>query len=423
MLTEQQCRSAKGREKPYKLADEKGLYLYVTPTGYRSWRYKYRFAKKEKRLIFGAYPEVSLKEARDERDDCRQALRAGIDPAAAKRARTAQNEADAGNSFEVLATRWHENMTPTWAPKYAREVIDSLKAEVFPTLGSRPIRSITAPDVLEVLSKVQKRGAIEAAHRVRGRISAVFGTAIAAGLADSDPAAAIAKALRPIKKGNQPALIRLEQARDFLRAVEAIPAHPLTKLASRLLAITAVRPGVIRFTPLQDEFEALDDPDKALWRIPPERMKLRVDEKELDVFELLVPLPPQAIDVITTAQTFLRNRGKYLFPSTRHAHRPMSENALSYYYTRLPGYRSRHVPHGWRSSFSTIMNERAVILERAGDRPIIDLMLAHRQSGVEPIYNRSAYMPRRRQLACEWADLLLEGFEPAVSLLEGPRRS
>lgn len=418
MLTDQRCRAAKARDKPYKLADSMGLHLYVSTTGHRSWRMKYRFGGKERRLVFGAYPEVSLKEARDLRDEARRLLRRGEDPGAARKAATAAS--GSAVTLETIARQWHANQSTLWTKKHAAAVLDSLVDEVFPTLGSKPIGAITPPQIRELLEKIQARGAVETAHRIRGRLSAIHDMAIAAGLADSDPAAAVGKALKPIRKGRQPALLKLEQARDFLEAVEALPAHPLTKLASRLIALTAVRPGVVRFTPRIAEFEELDG-EAPLWRIPPERMKLPLEEKEDESFEFLVPLSRQAVDVIVTAQQLV-GRGPYLFPNTRHAHRPMSENAVSFLYKRLADYRRKHVPHGWRSSFSTIMNERAVELERPGDRPIIDLMLAHKPGGVEAIYNRAAYMPRRRQLAQEWADLLLEGFPPASSLLDGPRK-
>lgn len=418
MLTDLRCRSAKPQERPYKLADEKGLYLYVTPTGFRSWRWKYRFAGKEKRLTFGPYPEVKLNEARELRDEARAQLRRGIDPAEVKKKRL--QVAAIGESVEEVARRWHANQEPLWTTRHAAIVLTTLVDEVFPAIGAKPISAVTPREVRDLLREIEERGAIETAHRVRGRISAFFGFAIAEGLADSDPAAAIGKALKPIRRGRNPALTRLGQARDFLAAVESIPAHPLTKLASRLLAITAVRPGVVRFTPTRSEFQDLEG-KSPLWWIPAERMKLELEEKNQEAFDFLVPLPRQAVDVILAAQSIV-GRGPYLFPGTRHAHRPMSENALSSMYKRVSEFRGRHVPHGWRSTFSTIMNERAAELDRPGDRAVIDLMLAHKQSGVEAIYNRAAYMPRRRQLAQEWADMLLEGFLPAEQLLDGPRR-
>lgn len=249
-------------------------------------------------------------------------------------------------------------------------------------------------------------------------MSAVFVFAIASGIAEQDPAHVVKGALKPLKKRRQPAFRDLDPARELLRKVEAEPAHPVTKLASRLLALTIVRPGVLRHA-APEEFEDLDGAEP-LWRIPAGKMKLLADLKEDAAFEFLVPLSTQAVDVVRAALRLIGN-GPFLFPSTRHAHRPMSENAIGYMYNRTR-FRGRHVPHGWRATFSTVMNELAEREGRPEDRPIIDLMLAHKPEGVEGIYNRAAYMPRRREIAQAWSDMLLEGFAAAEELLIGPRR-
>ncbi|MEA3042947.1 MAG: hypothetical protein QOH47_785 [Sphingomonadales bacterium] len=419
MLTEIRCRSAKAKAKAYKLADERGLYLFVTPAGFKSWRWKYRYARKEKRLIFGSYPELSLAAARERRIDSARLLQEGIDPSIDRKQRAAVVEAESLNTFEALGRRWHETQKATWTSKYAALVLTSLEDEVFPSFGSMPIKSITPPLVLDRLKAIENRGAVETAHRIRQRMSAIFVFGIASGLADNDPAAIVQRALKPIRKGRRPALRRVDVAGELLGLAEAAKAHPTTKLASRLLALTAVRPGMIRFAE-PDEFEGLDT-DEPIWRIPAAKMKGALEQKQDDAFEFLVPLSRQAVDVVLVAKAFTRG-GPFLFPNTHNAHRPMSENSLSYLYARQPEIRGRLVPHGWRSTFSTVMNERAIALDRPGDRAIIDLMLAHKPEGVEAIYNRSAYMGRRRQLAQEWADMLLKGLKPAEQLLIGPRK-
>lgn len=418
MLTDAKCRTAKPLAKPYKLADERGLYLYVTPTGFKSWRWKYRVGGKEKRLIFGPYPEVSLTDARKMRDEARRAKREGMDPGLQRKQRRAALASSGERSFEALARRWHELRRATWTPKHAAQVLGSLEDEVFPRIGGVPIEEVTAPMVLEVLRPIAARGAVDQAHRVRQRISDVFGSAIAAGLAETDPAAAVKKALQPVIKRNYPAFRRIADARALLEATEAAPAHPSTKLASRMLAITAARSEPLRFMDPR-ELEDLEG-DEPIWRIPAAKMKLALHHKQDEAFEFIVPLPRQAVEVVRAALR-LSAGGPYVFPSQRHAHRPMSENAISTMYRRA-GYGGRHVPHGWRSTFSTVMNERAVAMDRPEDRAIIDLMLAHKPEGVEAAYNRAAYMPRRRRLAQDWADLLLAGLAPAESLLEGPRK-
>lgn len=419
MLTDTRCRTAKPQEKPYKLADSKGLHLYVTPSGYKSWRWKYRFAKKEKLLTIGPYPEISAAKAREKRDEAARLLREGVDPSMHRRQRAAELATEAANTFETIARRWHETNKAKWTPQHAEQVLDSLVDNVFPELGRDPITSITAPMVLKVIQAIEARPAIETARRVRQRMSAVFVFAIASGVASQDPASVIRGALKPLKKGRQPAFTRLEDARALLNAAEDAPAYPVTKLASRFLALTAVRPGVLRWIEPQ-ELEDLDGKEP-LWRIPAAKMKLQLDRKGDETYDFLVPLSRQAVEVIKTARSLTGNT-PLIFPSNRHAHRPMSENAIGYMYNRLSSFRGRHVPHGWRATFSTVMNERAVEKGLPGDRAIIDLMLAHIPAGVEGIYNRAAYLPRRRALAQEWADLLLDGLPPASQLLQGTRK-
>lgn len=428
MLTELRCRSAKKQAKAYKLPDGRGLYLYVTTTGFKSWRLKYRIGKIEKRLTFGGYPDVSLAAARELRDEALRSKRLGLDPAIERRRAAAERSAAISNSFESVAAMWHERKKATWSPGHGKKVMDSLKAEIFSTtspkgqwagkFGRLPISEITAPMVLAILQPIEDRGAIDQAHRIRQRMSDVFVFAIAAGIGEGDPASIVRKALTPVRKRRYAAVRRIEDAREVLRLTEAEPAHPLTKLAARLMALTAVRSGPLRHA-APDEFEQLGTA-KRQWRIPAGKMKLQLAHKEDEAFEFIVPLSRQAEEVVLAALTLVGN-GPLLFPSTRHAHRPMSENAISSMYKRFPEIRGRHVPHGWRSTFSTIMNELAVERDRPEDRAIIDLMLAHKPEGVEATYNRAAYMPRRRHLAQEWANLLLKGLRPAEELLIGKR--
>jgi integrase len=259
--------------------------------------------------------------------------------------------------------------------------------------------------------------AVETAHRLRQRISAVFRYAIASDIAETDPAAFVGAALQPVRKRKQPAFRDVETAQAFLMAYEAVPGHPTTKLASRLLALTAARPGMIQWAE-PHEFEDLDGPNP-IWRVPAEKMKLRKEHAESEAFEFILPLSRQAVETVKAARLFGVNR-RYLFPSARHAHRPFTENALNVAYRRVAGFEGKHVPHGWRSTFSTVMNERAIEQERPADRAILDLMLAHvPKDKVEAAYNRASYMPRRRELAQEWADLRV-GLVPVESLLAVP---
>lgn len=421
-LSDAKVRKAVPADKEFKLSDGLGLYLSVRPNGSKLWRQKYRFAGKEKKLSHGAYPEVSLAEARKLRDWAREQLREGVDPAVAKKRDALSVQLRAGETFESVAREWHDMNKGRWAPVHAGDVIRSLERDIFPTLGAFPIADLDAPIVLDTLRKIERRGSIETAKRIRQRMSAIFVFAISTGRAKDDPAAVVAGALRPMKKkGRQPAITDLPELHALLRAAEASGASPITKLASRLLAITAVRPAVVRGAGWA-EFENIDwtggaeDSPGALWRVPSERMKLALDKKGDTAFEHVVPLPWQAVEVLLAVQ-HLTDRCPMVFPSQRSSHKPMSENAIGYLYNRV-GYHGRHVPHGWRAAFSTVMNER-----QPDQRAVIDLMLAHTpKDKVEAAYNRAQHEQMRRNLACQWADLLMGDMCSAFDLLGMPRR-
>lgn len=429
-LTDAQARKASPRDKPYKISDSGGLYLYVTPKGFKSWRMKYRFANMERRLTFGPYPEVTLAKARERRDQARQMIRDHLDPAQEERKRKMSAHAADGATFERTARAWHEAQKPRWSPVQIKKVIQAFERDVFPAFGKQPILHVDGPMVLAMLRKVEERGAVETAKRIRQHVSAVFGYAIGEGLVAADPATAatIGRALKPIvKRGRQPAVKTLDQAKQLLADMERTTSGPLTKLASRLLALTAVRPGIVRAARWK-EFEGIDwdapdmDAPKAIWRVPAERMKLELEDKDDEAFEHIVPLPRQAVEVLHAVR---RMTGSYelLFTGVRSSRTPMSENTIGYMYARN-GYSGRHVPHGWRSTFSTVMNARAVEMKRLGDREIIDAMLAHKPKGVsssEMAYNRAVHMDRHRELAIEWADILTAELVPAMALL-GERR-
>lgn len=420
MLTDAACRNAPAREKPYKLSDAQGLYLYVLPSGFKSWRWKYRFGGKEKRMVFGPYPTVTLAKARQLRETAARALLDGIDPSVAKRQRAAEQTALVGSTFETIAREWHESQKALWSKRHAALVMSSFEGDVFPKIGKLPIAAITTPLVLEVLKPIEARGAVETAHRVRQRISEVFARAIGAGIASADPAAVTKSAMSKKTKGKFPAVRTVQMARTVLAKAEDKAGHPLTKLASRLLALTAVRSATLRMAE-RAEFEDLDGP-APIWRVPAPKMKLGVERKRDEAFEFIVPLSRQAVETVKVAIAFSGKDAKgYIFRSLRSALRPISDSTLSKAY-REAGFSGVHVPHGWRSSFSTIMNERVKEQGRGDDRAIIDLMLAHIPAGVEADYNRAAYMPRRRELAQEWADLLTDGLAPPATLIEGARR-
>jgi integrase len=420
MLTDLKVRTAKSRPKSYKLFDANRLFLLVAPGGGKLWRWNYNYDGKNKTMAFGAYPLVSLADARAKRDEAYATLCEGHDPGVAKKLRIDANIEAGRQTFERVAREWHENAKPQWARIHAADVIRSLERDVFPTIGALPIAQLTPPLVLAVLREVEARGSIETAKRIRQRISAVFVYGIAKGIVQSDPAEKLGKVLKPLRKGRQPAITDLVPLRKMIIAAEEDYARPITRLALRLLALTAVRPSELRGA-RWDEFEDLNG-KLPLWRIPASRMKGDLDRKDELNGDHLVPITAQTLAVLKALWP-LTGDGDLLFPSNRHGHRPMSENAIGYLLNRA-GYHGHHVPHGFRAAFSTIMNEWAEQEGKEHDRKVIDLMLAHVPTGkVEGAYNRAAYMPRRRELATVWSDLLSDGLPDPANLIERPSKA
>jgi integrase len=397
MLTNGAVKAAAAQSRPYKMSDAGGLYLYVTPAGTKSWRLKYRWQGKEKLLVIGRFPGISLAEARQRREDAKAKIRQGMDPSS--------NE-EKLETFEQVARAWYRHNENGWSPAHAGDVLASLERDVFPAIGARAIASIEPPELLEVLRLVESRGRIETARRQRQRLSAIFGYGIARGLTDRDPAEHVGRAMstaRPVRP--QPALTIAEECRELLAAADRQSGRPATKLASRFLALTAVRLEAVRGM-RWSEIEDLDG-DAPVWRVPPVRMKLKKSKKNDPRFAQLVPLSSQAVAVLReAAQEFgygadLPQDDDLVFPR-RDRSRPIGESAIGALYDRA-GFSGRHVPHGWRSSFSTILNE-TLGPDAASD---IDRALAHSpKDKVEAAYNRAELLGRRRALFESWGELL-----------------
>lgn len=462
-LNDAKVKAAKPRDAAYKLTDSGQLFLHVTPAGGKHWRMNYTFGKNaagkpaQKTLTIGPYPVVSLGEAREARDAAKRILLEGRDPAVVKQLTRADRSAAAVTTFQAIGERWFElrsgwslakldawrgqhgsarvrdahNWTDRhvrgWSAVHADDVLKSLRRDAFPALGALPMTDIDTPQVLDLLHAVEKRGAIESAHRLRQRISDIFTFGMAAGVCRFDPAPiSLTKVLQSKPKARkQPSIIdgtednaeRIRRMRKLLADVEAERTRAGTKFAMRLLALTAVRPGEIAGAEWS-EFQGVDGP-APLWRIPAARMKGDKDRKEEAGGDHLVPLSRQAVEVLVALHQ-LSGRYKLLFPGERFTHRPISENTLNALLKRAK-YANRHVPHGFRAAFSTIMNERDDKAD--GDRAVIDLMLAHVPGNkVESAYNRAAYMGRRRELAQEWADILIVGLDAPETQLGKPIR-
>ncbi len=403
MLTDRAIKTAAARETMYRITDRDGLCLQVETTGRKLWRFRYRFQGAQKMISLGRYPDVSLADARDARDKARAIVRGGEDPSIVRK--LVRTDTDA--AFEKVARKWHANQTPTWTERHAADVLKSLEQDVFPVLGKLHVDSITPPMVLDVLRVIERRSAIETAHRTRQRISAVFVFAIASGLTKNDPAAIVKAALLPTPRGSrQPAITGLDDIRTMLADIAATSAHPVVHLAMRMLALTYVRSSELR---LAQWDELTQTPDgQWIWTIPAGRMKMRREH--------LVPLSTQAVETLDLARRWRNPRSNLVFPSATDPRKPLSETTLNLLLKRA-GYHGRHVPHGWRSSFSTVMNER-----HRADRGIIDAMLAHiEKEKTEAAYNRSEHMARRRELTQEWADLILLNARPLAEFVVVPR--
>ncbi len=428
-LTAVAIRAAEPRDRDYKLTDEKGLFLLVRPNGTKAWRHKYRVGGREKLASYGLFPEVGLKEARERRDAARALLRVGKDPMVeAEREREAAIAA-AGAKFQAIAEAWHAAERPRWSPRQAGVIERALIRDVYPLLGKRPIADITPKEVLTMLRRIEARGAIETAKRVRGYVHEIFLRAKGEHLISTSPAAEVGTALKPTPRGSkQPALTRLEDLRHLIDRCDRSRSGPVVKLANRLLALSVVRVGVLR-SATWSEFLGIDWEDPAApapeaeWHISAERMKLEVEDKADDAYDHRVPLPHQAVAVLRELRV-LTGRCEWLFPNYKSTRNPMTDSAISSLYLEL-GYRGRHVPHGWRASFSTIMNEWAGDNGQPNDRLVIDLMLAHRPKGMsssEFAYNRALFASRRRHLAQIWADIVMQGLPEATQLRSGQVR-
>jgi integrase len=430
MLTMTVVKNARAADRNYKLSDSRGLYLFVTAAGGKSWRFKYRYGGKEKLLTIGRYPDVGLVTARSRVDDARKLLREGRDPAfEAQREKRARIDAEQA-TFRKCAETWLEDQEPLWSRSHAVHVRRRIEQDLYPQFGNMPIGSIDSVMVLRALRKIEARGSIETAKRVRGYIFAIFKRArgerlvCATTLLEID---LVKEALKPVRHDARlPALLTLPQLLEFQKCIDCSTSCLITKLASRLLALTMVRPGALR-TARWSEFQGIDwdDPDRPceapIWRVPAEHIKLEIRDKLNSAFDHEVPLSNQTVQTLRVLH-ILTGTGSLLFPSDRSWTKPMSDATLSAAYRRIAGgkYDGRMVPHGWRAAFSTIMNERAAELERDGDRMLIDMCLAHAPRGISPserIYNRARYLRPRAVIYQAWADLVSQDLPDPLTLL------
>lgn len=385
-LTDTAIRNAKPGKKPIKLFDERGLFLLVTPTWGKWWRFKYRFDGKEKQLSFGVYPEVGLKDARERRDDARKQVAAGIDPGEHRKAQKSGRADRAANSFEVVAREWFAKYSTTWAANHGDRIIRRLERDIFPWIGGRPVAEITAPELLTVVRRIESRGALETAHRALANCGQVFRYAVATGRAERDPSGDLRGALPPVKGEHFAATTEPKRVAEILRAMDGYEGTLTVRCALRLAPLVFVRPGELRKAEWADI-----DLDGAEWRYTATKTNT----------PHIVPLSRQAVEVLRELQP-LTGRGRFVFPGARSNARPMSDNAILAAMRRLGIGKEEMSGHGFRAVARTILDE---VL---GVRPdYIEHQLAHAVRDPNGrAYNRTAHLPERRKMMQQWADYL-----------------
>lgn len=385
-LTDTAIRTAKPKEKPYKLTDGGGLYIEVAPGGGKWWRLKYRFGGKEKRLSLGVYPFVSLKDARARAIAAKELLARGLDPSAERKAAKAEAAA-AALTFEKVAREWYAKQIGKWTPRHASGVLRRLEVHAFPSLGSRPIADLGAPDFLAVLHTIEKTGHIETARRVAQICGQVTRYARLAGIVAADAASGLTEALTARPAQHFATITEPEKIGLLLRAIEDYQGEPTTCHALRILPYVFVRSSELRGA-TWDEV----DLDNAEWIIPAERMKMKRPH--------VVPLARQVVALFASMRQ-LSGGGRLVFPGLASATRPISDMGLLNALRRMGYARGEMTVHGFRSMASTLLNEQGY------NRDWIERQLAHcEKNAVRAAYNHAEYLPERRRMMQDWADYL-----------------
>lgn len=384
-LSDLQIRRAKPSDKTYSMADGFGLSLIIEPTGSKAWRFRYRFAGKAKMISLGTYPLISLAEAREKRDEMRKFVAAGQNPSDVRKESKRALLMEQANTFEAIAREWHGRNTERWSESYSKDMMNSFEKDIFPYLGHRPIKDIKPLELLDALSRIERRGATEKVRKVRQRCAEVWKYAIVTGRAEYNPAPDLSSALQPHKRTNY-AHLKASELPEFLHGVDGYRGSEIAKFALRLLIITGLRPGELRGG-LWSEI----DMDNAVWEIPPERMKMRRGH--------IVPLPKQALELLRRIHP-ISGRGKLIFPGRGKGDKSISEMTMNLLIYRI-GYRGRATGHGFRHTMSTILHEQGF------SSAWIELQLAHAdKNSIRGTYNHAQYLDGRREMMQWYADYM-----------------
>jgi integrase len=402
-LTEIGIKKAKFTDKPYRLKDSGGMFLFVTPTGGKIFRWKYRYEGKQKLMTFGKYPDVPLALARERHVEARKLLAAGIDPMAQRKAAKTVEKAAVENSFQSVANLWLAHWQDGKSPRHVEYVKRRIDADILPVLGARPIVEIEAPELVVMTKAIEERGARDIAKRALETVGQVFRYAIAHGYAKRNPATEIKPSdiLKTTRKVNY-ARVDAKELPGLLRAIEVYQGTHVTRLAIKLMALTFVRTSEL-IGAKWSEFNTED----GRWDIPAERMKMRTPH--------IVPLAKQALEVLDTLQT-LTGHSEWLFPGDRSTSKPMSNNTILKALERM-GYKGQMTGHGFRGLASTILHEQGF------NHDHIELQLAHApRNAVSAAYNHALYLEPRSKMMQEWADFL-ERTQRGAKILHLPDRT
>ncbi|QGY27436.1 tyrosine-type recombinase/integrase [Pantoea cypripedii] len=387
-LTDIQIRRAKPQEKPYTLSDGLGLALLINPDGSKGWRFRYRFNGKAKLMSFGSYSLVSLAEAREKRDIARKQVANDIDPVEERKAQKLAKQLSAENSFEAISREWHTNKADRWTVAYRDEIIKTFEQDVFPYIGNRPISEIKPLELLEVLRRIEKRGALEKTRKVRQRCGEVFRYAIITGRAEYNPAPDLSIALAVPKQKNHP-FLSAEELPFFVRDLEAYTGSIITKNATKIVMLTGVRTQEMRFA-TWDEV----DIEKGIWELPAERMKMRRPH--------VVPLSTQVIALFEQLKP-ITSHYPYIFIGRNNRRKPISKESVSQV-IELLGYKGRATGHGFRHTMSTILHEQGF------NSTWIEMQLAHvDKNKIRGIYNHANYYEDRKKMMQWYSDFLSNG--------------
>jgi integrase len=399
-LSDVQVKNAKPQQKEFKLMDGFGLFLLVTPTNGKLWRLDYRFEDKRKTLAIGAYPAITLADARQRREDAKKLLANGVDPGEMKKALKASDREVNANTFEAIAREWHHKFSSAgkWSPTHSEDILYRLEKDIFPPLGSRPISEIKPKELLIVLERVASRGALDTAHRLRHHCGMIFRYAVVNEHTERDIAADLRGALPPVKGGHHAAATTPKDLAPILRAIDDFTGSFVVKSALQLLPMLFCRPGELRAA----EWTEVNF-DDAIWEIPAERMKMKQPH--------IVPLSKQAIEILKALQP-LTGYGKYVFPCNRSSHRCMSDNALNAALRRLGFTKDEATAHGFRASARTILDE---VLKFRPD--YIEHQLSHSvRDALGTAYNRTTHLDERKKMMEVWSNFL-EGLKTGAKVL------